>query len=311
MTTADTRSQTVSTAARTQDRILVAVNADAPSAGAALWACTEAERLGLPLEIVVAVPDLPSGPTPSSIPAPLESFVDRLRHEAELLPPVVRTGPPLNILLDRANEHSRCLVLGHRDLGSVYRVIAGSMSIAVAGRSPVPVVVVPDRWVAVARGSHPVVAGVATTAVDSEIDGAVLRAAFEQADRLRVPLVVTHAWDVPALLSWSPADVERSRARAEQALDVLLAPWRAEFAHVEVVARVVAGSPSDVLAEAAEVAQLVVVGRHTPAYRVGGFHLGSTARKFMHHLDVPVLVVPVVDRAQRVQVPLGICAPMY
>jgi len=301
----------MTTAVKTQDRIVVAVDGDAPSVGAVLWACAEAARLRLPLEIIGAVPDLAAGPAPSQAPEALRSFVDRLRHEADLLPPVVRTGAPLEILLDRADEHTRFMVLGHRDLGSVYRVIAGSMSIAVAGRSPVPVVVVPDRWVGAARGSHPVVAGVTMTAADSKVDTAVLRHAFEHADRQRVPVVVTHAWEVPALLSWSPTDVARSRVRAEHALDELLAPWRAEFPDVEVVPRVVAGAPSDVLADAAQVAQLVVVGRRTPAHRVGGFHLGSTARKFMHHLDVPVLVVPVADRVRRVPEPLGGWAPMY
>jgi nucleotide-binding universal stress UspA family protein len=43
--------------------------------------------------------------------------------------------------------------------------------------------------------------------------------------------------------------------------------------------------------EAAEEAQVVVLGRH-PAGMFGGFAFGSVARAVLHYAEVPVIAVP-------------------
>jgi len=92
-----------------------------------------------------------------------------------------------------------------------------------------------------------------------------------------------------------------------------LAPWRARYPDVEASTHVVAERPSDALRDAARVAQLMIVGRYKPATRHGGFHAESTARQLLHHLTVPVLVLPTPLTAgiRPARERLDTWAPMY
>ena len=101
------------------------------------------------------------------------------------------------------------LVVGRRTRAGLQRLLLGSTSIAVAGRAPVPVVVVPDSWVPARTASAPVVVGVTGDGDDKP----ALRFAFEHAAALRVPLVAVHAWEIPPLLTWSPTEIIDSRGR--------------------------------------------------------------------------------------------------
>jgi nucleotide-binding universal stress UspA family protein len=121
---------------------------------------------------------------------------------------------------------------------------------------------------------------------------ASLAFALDRARASQVPLVVLHAWQVPAILTWSPVDLTAERERVRARVERLVGPWRERYADVEVHVRIVAGHPSDVLSETGADGQLVVLGRRTAADRHGGFRLGSTARAFLHHTVTPVAVVP-------------------
>lgn len=297
-TTAPYQSTTHDVAA--SDRVVVALNANNPSLGAALWASREAQRLHAPVQLVCASPYPAAHGDPETASLEprdqqqLELLAERLRQGVAVLPIEVCAGPPMSLVLDRVDEHTRYLVLGHRGIGTARRALSGSMSIAIAGRSHVPVVVVPDEWDAGAHASAPVVAGLSLHAegVDVVGDSAVLQSAFQRARELHAPLVAVHAWEIPALLSWSPNDLQDFQRRMNVTLTSSLAPWRARYPDVEVSTHVVAERPSDALCDAARVAQLIVLGRHKSATRHAGFHLQSTARLLLHHLSLPVLVLP-------------------
>jgi len=124
-------------------------------------------------------------------------------------------------------------------------------------------------------------------------------------------LVAVHAWEVPALLSWSSADVANLRERVQRALEEFLSPWRDKYPDVTVDAHAVAERPADAISSASRVAQLAGVGRHTPASRHGGFHLGSTARGVLHHAEVPVLIVPTGSPAERHEVIGPVSVPTF
>jgi nucleotide-binding universal stress UspA family protein len=303
------------------DRVVVAVNANDPGVGATRWASREAARLHVPLQLVCASRyPAAQGPPEAAYLEPrdgeqLESMARTLSHDVEVLGLEVHRGPPMSVVLDHVDEHTRYLVVGHRGLGAARRALSGSMSIAIAGRSPVPVVVVPDGWEPGTHASAPVVAGVSLHAegVDAVGDAAVLQAAFERAHELHAPLVVVHAWEIPALLSWSPNDIEDLQRRVTVSLASCLAPWRARYPDVEVSTQVVAERPSDALRDAARVAQLIILGRRKPATRHGGFHAESTARLLLHHLTVPVLELPAPITTGTTQARKGLdtWAPMY
>jgi nucleotide-binding universal stress UspA family protein len=320
MTSTTTRNQPTHDA-DPRDRVVVAVDASNPSLGAALWGAAEASLLGVPLQLVCAAAypavrgDPESGQLDPDQLRGLESIAQKVKDTAEVLPLQLRSGPPLNTVLSHVDDRTRCLVLGHRDQDGARRLLTGSTSIAIAGRSPVPVVVVPDDWEPRRHGSAPVVVGVDLRLEGETVvgDPQVLHVAFERARDSNVPLVAVHAWEIPALLSWSPSDVQTFRARADAEFDSFLGPWRADYPEVTVDARAVAERPSDAINDASGVAQLVVVGRHTPPGRHGGFHLGSTARMVLHHLKVPAMVVPTPAGAgaEHALEPVDTWSPMY
>lgn len=105
------------------------------------------------------------------------------------------------------------------------------------------------------------------------------------------------------------------RAKVLTAMDRRLAPWREEFPDLEIVTAAPAERPVDALTDAGQVAQLVVVGRHTRGAGHLGPRLGSTARGALHHALVPVAVVPVPSSddvpRQRTHVSSDVWAPMY
>jgi nucleotide-binding universal stress UspA family protein len=278
--------------------LLVGVDERHVNEGALRWAAAEAARLKLALRLATICRIHPEAGVyvgsgvEDSTRAGLQDLADRLAADVEVLPVSVSSGGPVTGLLSRA-AGADLLVVGHRDLGTLHRSTLGSTSIAVAGRSPVTVVVVPDGWASEDGAPPPLVLGVRLPESEGETDHpASLDYAFDRARTLQVPLVVVHAWEVPAVLSWSPLDLAAERQRVTGRVERLLLPWRRRHPGVEVDVRVMADRPADALREAAATSQLVILGRRTAPDRHGGFRLGSTARAFLHHAETPVAVVP-------------------
>jgi nucleotide-binding universal stress UspA family protein len=96
----------------------------------------------------------------------------------------IREGSPVSGLVDAAREEA-ALVVGRRGVGATERML-GSTSVGVAGRSVVPVVVVPDEWRGAADPKAPVVAALHPGAhVDTLLDYA-----FTEAQETGAPLTV-------------------------------------------------------------------------------------------------------------------------
>ncbi len=281
--------------------LLVGVDEMHRSMGALEWAAAEASRRHLAVQLTTICRVLPGaefsvGPeVADSTRIGLQEAADRLADQVDVMPVSVTTGSPVTGLL-AGGTGAELLVVGHRDLGALHRSTLGSTSIAVAGRSPVTVVVVPDAWSAEDRSPAPVVLGIRLPEDDDEPDHpASIAFAFDRAQTLRVPLVAVHAWEAPAVLTWSPTDLAAAREGVRARVERLVLPWCERYPGVDVHIRTVAGRPADVLREAASDGQLVVLGRRTAPDRHGGFRLGSTARSFLHHTETPVAVVPAED----------------
>jgi nucleotide-binding universal stress UspA family protein len=283
----------------TRHRIIVGVEDTAQPSGPLLWACHEADRRHATVRVVSAVPvevGLPSAPPAtflgtSPTDAMVESLVrltDKVSTDVDVDTPLVRPGVPARVLVDAVDEGTLMVVVGRRAHARVEHAVLGSTSRAVAGRSPVPAVVIPDRWTPARTTSAPVVVGVAGEGRDER----VLRFAFERAAALHVPLIAVHSWQIPPLLSWSPSEIVTARTRVSAGLDQQLEPWRTEFPDVEVVTGTPAERPVDAVLDAGHVAQLMVVGRHDRGVHRVGPRLGSTVRGVLHRAEVPVAVVP-------------------
>jgi nucleotide-binding universal stress UspA family protein len=261
-----------------------------------VWAAEEAERTGTSLVVVTAH----HGAHRRDGEQGLEALARRLTSSNVAVRDVV--GPPVDALLATAvEEGAALLVLGHRSLGAAQRVLTESTSRAVTGRSPVPVVVVPETWIQPTMSSAPIVVGLGfPDLATGELaaarrDDEVLAFAFDRADDMQVALIVVSAWEMPSLSTWSPADVTAWRRRSIATLDERLAPWCRRYPHVEVVARSLPEPAHLALLDAGKVAQLTVVGRH-PGSHLGGSSIGSTVRHLLHSTDRPVAVVPVSQR---------------
>jgi nucleotide-binding universal stress UspA family protein len=122
-----------------------------------------------------------------------------------------------------------------------------------------------------------------------------LRYAFDAASRLGAPLVTLHTWlDVPVdaprgepvwTVDWERVENDEHRLLAER-----LAGWQEEYPDVKVQRVVTRDRPVRSLLDAAEAAQLVVVGSRGR----GGFTgmlLGSTSHALIHHCPCPLVVV--------------------
>ena len=129
----------------------------------------------------------------------------------------------------RAAERADLVVLGRRGSGAVKRMFVGSNSIAVAGRSPVPVVIVPDEWDGREGSTAPIVVGIDRSAKDEE----VLTYAFARARDLGVPLIVVHAWQLPTIYVWSADDVKEWMDEVTEELKAALEPWKEKYPEVD------------------------------------------------------------------------------
>lgn len=272
---------------------MVGVDGSRENAPAVDYASRWAAGLGVRLELLAVVQG--AGTLPPYVAAPddpEESLLGELARSVRNAYPSLEVSA--NVAFGNAVE---CLtaasvdavgtVVGSRGLGGFGRALLGSVSSALTGHAPRPVVVVPARWTAEAHPDNdPVVVGLAA---DQAGDHAVLHWAFAEATRTRSPLEVVHAVDTSPVLAWDreglgirqepPAPGPDSRIRDAVAAEQEHRP--------DLEVRVVeeAGHPADVLLYRGAQARLLVVGRRHRG-------LGSVRRAVLHHANVPVAVVP-------------------
>jgi nucleotide-binding universal stress UspA family protein len=300
MTTAQT-SASSGPWARAHGPVVVAVDGSDRNRAAVAWAAEEAERLGVKLVLVTVVDD-------SALPIHRDHVTEEHARAmlagvaADVAPgvgeenvePVVVPGYPPDVLLSRFPD-AGVLVVGKRGLGAISRMLVGSTSLAVAGRAHVEVVVVPDTW---HRASHE--GGAIVVGLDPyRPEDRMLDLAFRRAAALKVPLVAVHGWETSAAAAWGTtaaagvplAPMPDWRAEAEEAFDQVLASWRTRWPEVDLRAVHSGNHPATAVLDAAEDAQLVLLGRHAE-HRTLGFGFGSVTRAVLHYAECPVAVVP-------------------
>jgi nucleotide-binding universal stress UspA family protein len=283
------------------NRVVVGVDGSACSLDAVDLAAREAVLRDLPLHVIYAYVwpyiDVPVG----AAPVPLSD--DALRDDAEQIvrqaverarataPAADVTGeaiigPPTPTLVDQSRTAS-LVVIGDRGLGGFIGLLVGSVAVQLAAHARCPVLVARGR----ADPTGDVLVGVDGSSANEPAVGF----AFEEAALRGVGLTALHAWThpVPAEPGEMPppvydaADVE---VEQERVLAESLAGWRHKYPHVPVRCRPVRGHVRQVLIEATEQAQLVVVGSRGR----GGFTgllFGSVSQAVLHHSACPVAIV--------------------
>ena len=278
--------------------VVVGVDGSTSNTAAVDWASREAEATGRPLtllavldDFLIPVPHHSMDPDDERAWRVLNAVSTSIRqaHPHTAVRRDVQVGGTVTVLLDRSvGQH--LVVVGKRGLGSFGRMMLGSTSTGLAGRSRVPVVIVPDGWDQEAHAREPIVVGVDPL---HEIDPP-LRWAISRAARDGVPLQVGHGTDLAGSMVWDPrVDREATREWTERLSMVVRAAVGSlteEYGDVDVEVVEEGGHPADLLLRRAAASQLLVIGRRHPG-RVG-FSLGSVARGVLHYADVPVAVVP-------------------
>ncbi|MFC5905798.1 universal stress protein [Streptacidiphilus monticola] len=187
-----------------------------------------------------------------------------------------------------AGRESGLLVLGTRGLGALKGLMLGSVCRRVAGRAPVPVVIVPEGSSGSARGR--VVLGLGA----HQPPGAAAEFAATEAALRGAELELVHAWDPdPQVVGLS---VVADPAAAQQRAQVLLAAVECgvDLEHVapdvKVRGQAVPGPAAEALVQAGAEADLLVLGVRR---RHGG--PGRVAHAVLHRAPCPVAVVPLTE----------------
>jgi nucleotide-binding universal stress UspA family protein len=278
--------------------IVVGVNIGGPAGLRAVrWAAERASARGIRLRLVYVVDggaeSADAAARPEVEQAALRSLDEAKAVAMDVDPNVEivtdsRQGQPVDVF-DRVSGDAELLVVGSDWHGGNRASRRRLTSLRIAAGSKVPVAVIPDIDVAGRRG-------VAVGVDRSRPSDAALAFAVEEATRRNVPLIAVHAWDV----AWNtnleygygfdtPATDDLSKA-AEALLEEVLEPVMADRPDLQVTRVVIAGDPVEVLADAAEDADLLVVGSHGRG-ALARFLLGSVSHGILTHLDAPTVIV--------------------
>ncbi|MBM9469487.1 universal stress protein [Nakamurella leprariae] len=280
-------------------RVVVGVDGSDGSRHAARWAAAEADRRGAELDLIHAV-SLPvmgfAGFNPFD-----RDVQDLLRRESEhLLDTVheqVRQAHPHLPIRSRAVLERPAEALVHASTDAAFAVVGahasrftgavlGSVSLAVASGSRVPVVVVHERDEPAATG--PVVLGLdGDGTADQAID-----VAFAEAQLRGAPLRVVSCRDelrvvLPEYLG--AEDAARAEQEHRAAITDRLSDRHARFPDVAVEVVLQQGPAKPALLLASEAASVLVVGSRGRG-GIAGLLLGSTSQALMAHAGCPVVV---------------------
>ncbi|MGW7587161.1 universal stress protein [Kitasatospora sp. NPDC054768] len=277
--------------------VLAGVDGSPQSAAAAHWAAAEAVRRGASLRLVHAWPWLTDGVSSFADADDLPEAVRRTLAEAAedirgLHPDLaVETDAVLDAPVDgllAAAAEAELLVLGSRGRGGFTGLLLGSVSMSVAGRSTVPLVVVREEGEATAGE---VVVGVDAHTPETEVLDFAFREAALRGARVRA----VHGWELPPVFGYAggavpAAELAQLEALEAKLLSLALAGPREQHPEVEVVEDVQIGA-ARALVEVSAGAALVVVGRGRRPVEFGP-RLGRVAHAVLHHAEAPVAVVP-------------------
>lgn len=278
--------------------IVVAVDGSPAADAAAGWAAHEAAMRNVPLTVVhaVATPTAtyPPVPYPEALLVRLEddgkkAIMHAIKIAEDAMPADAKVAigrelvysNPAAALIEMCHE-AEMVVVGTSGRGLLARGVLGSVSSTVVRHATCPVAVIRDEDLP--DQNTPVLVGIDGSPTSEH----ATELAFDEASRRGVDLVALHAWsdvttEVP-FLDWATVEEEGQRSLGEA-----LAGWGERYPDVTVRRVIVRDRPAHHLIEAAESAQLVVVGSHGRG-GLTGMLLGSVSNTLLHSVRIPVIV---------------------
>ena len=289
-------------------RIVVGTDLSRRADKAVEWAAARAASRGVPLLVVLVLPDVPI-PKRSQLFDKMTSldFLGEVeargrKRLTEVSEELAAQFPGLTVetelvsgeasfVLAKASKTADMVVVGARGKSAPMTVHAlGGVSDAVTSHAHGPVAVITDL-----TDFHP--DGPVVVGIDDAPEAlAAIKYAVAEAAARGVPLVGVHAWDnAPMVASglglWS-LDAASVGASLKEMVETIMAPYLADHPAVQFEARVEAGRPSSVLIKASEEASVIVVGSRGRG-GFAGMLLGSTSKEVLREAHSPVVVVRV------------------
>jgi nucleotide-binding universal stress UspA family protein len=284
-----------------RQRILVGVTGMGENTSALRWASERAAATGTSVTLVhVARPVLPPPPPSILMSAPPPARIGRdivrgVAAEYEAITDgrecatVCQQGSPAHVL-SQLSERADLVVVAHRHLPTVRRIVTFSTTISVAAHARCPVVSVPTPWPREASGGEWVTVGVHEEGTPAP----VLEAAFEAAALHGRMIRMVHAWRPET----GYEDLVGGPAATEHDSQVSAHMWAAaeplveKYPDLHVEVFVQHQWPADALMFLQATSALLVVGRHGPVPALPQ-RIGSIARTLLRGSSCPVMVVPV------------------
>jgi nucleotide-binding universal stress UspA family protein len=288
-------------------QIVVGVDGSDQSAAALRWAAREADLRGHDLVAVLVWdlfnqhhadgthrfdPEYGADEADAALAAAVEAALGA-DAAATVVRRVVCDVPAPGLLA--AADQADLLVVGARGLGGFRDLLLGSVSQQCLHHARIPMAIVRGDS-SEAGGRERVVVGVD----GSEPYEAALRWALDEGAARKAVVQVVHAWERPVIygpVGGVPGSAMGAiESGAHRLVEDMVERLGEEAASVEVERTVVPGGPAPSLLDAAEGADLVVVGRRG----LGGFGrllLGSVSEHVARHAPCPVVVVPTAAAA--------------
>jgi len=279
--------------------VVVAVDGTEGSMGALRYGVAEAQARGCEVRFVHVAPRFDvSGSIMRDAKKQIEktglSLLAQAEQQAKALSDHVEVSTQLRIgsriqEILAAGSHAQLLVLGRPAHTDTQRLVFGSTTGAVVGRSIVPTSVIPTDWVA-----DPTPARVVVGLRWAEHTDELLQSAFNAAIANSASVDVVHAWKMPDPYIdklQEPHYATAWMAAGTEMVEEALAPWRVRYPDIPVNVNVVHDHPARALLVAAEGATLLLLLRRR-ASKLLGSHLGTTARVVLGSAPSPVTVLP-------------------
>jgi nucleotide-binding universal stress UspA family protein len=278
-----------------RERVIVAVDGGEASAAAVRWVAQRARSTPMDVTVLTVADTTWLVPDPTELEyreryqEVLEDAATTLAANAEnaQITQELRHGRPADELIAASGE-ADLLVLGTNKTGPIAGLIHGTIPLRVAGRARCVTVVVPATWRT--RGTGVVVGWNGDSTSNVALDFAV-----EEATTRGGSLTVVRAAHLP------PRIIADSRVVVDTANDVVerqgrelteVAGWlQATHPGLEVHPVLRSERAAAVIVEAAQAAELVVVGSHARGV-LGGLILGSVSHDVLLNMPGPVAVVP-------------------
>ncbi|WP_406510909.1 universal stress protein [Streptomyces sp. NBC_00212] len=276
--------------------IVVGVDPAGTGRLALAWAVDEAHRRKVRLRLVLTVPprhdtqhvdDEPRyialRQTGSDSIKGAAAWAEARHADVELATDLL-DGAPAPVLC-RLSRHARMVILGSRHLSRAQEFFdVGSVVLPVTAQAHCPVVVVGDAEHVTQQPAYLVVG------IDgSEPSKAAVALAFREASLRGCALRAISVWQPPA---FSFQDDALALSAQRRMLSEAVAGWSEQYPDVALTHEAPVGHPVETLAEAAEHALALLVGRRGRG-GYSGMRLGSVVHGLLHRAHCPVITVPV------------------